>query len=110
MRTLTVVFHYEDGSWWAETDEVPGFVAGASTFQEARTLAREGLEFEFDDEVELDERFDAAARARRATTTIRGRGVDVVSSRSRGGASIAVRPPAPSRAAAGRGSMAGSAA
>ncbi len=71
MRTVTVVYHFEDGSWWAESDEVPGFVAGADTFEEARARVREGLEFDLGEPVGVDERFDdeAAVARRRVTFT-----------------------------------------
>lgn len=69
MRTVTVVYHLEDGSWWAEVDEVPGFVAGADTFDETRDRVREGLEFDLGEPVEVDERFDDSAMAARRLLT-----------------------------------------
>lgn len=110
MRSLTVVYHYEDGSWWAETDEVPGFVAGAATFEETRTLTHEGLEFEADDTVELDERFDAAAlAARQAALTITSPIGIISTTRSRGGFPLVPRAAAtPSRPAVRQGAMASS--
>lgn len=64
MKTVTVVYHLEDGSWWAEADEVPGFVAGADTFEETRDRVHEGLEFDLEP-VEVDERFDEEATVAR---------------------------------------------
>lgn len=100
MRDVTVVYHFEDGSWWAEADEAPGFVAGASTFEQMRTLTREGLALEFDEPVALDERFDAAAfAARRAAVTVHASGVDLAStgrsSSASGTAPLVARPPHP---------------
>ncbi len=63
MATVTVVYHFEDGLWWAESPEVPEFSGGGDTFAEARTMAREGLAFALGHDVDLDERFDEAARA-----------------------------------------------
>jgi predicted RNase H-like HicB family nuclease len=115
MRTLKVVYHYEDGSWWAEADEVPDFVAGAATFEETRTLTHEGLEFDLDEQVDLDERFDAAAfAARRSANTITSRALGVVlcsrSSASTTGSPVETRPAAPALPVSGRASMASSAA
>jgi predicted RNase H-like HicB family nuclease len=69
MRTVTVIYHFEDGAWWAESTELPGFVAGAETFDETRNRVREGLEFDLGEPVEVDERFDNdALRERRQVT------------------------------------------
>lgn len=72
MRTVTVTYHFEDDRWWAETDDLPEFVAGADTFESARGLVQEGLEFNLDEAVEVDERFDPAAieARRQALTTV----------------------------------------
>jgi len=69
MRTVAVVYHLEDGCWWAESDDVPGFVAGADTFDETRARVHEGLEFELGEPVEVDGRFDDAAMGARRQTT-----------------------------------------
>lgn len=83
MRTVTVVYHLEDESWWVETDEYPGFVAGGSTFEDARRLAGEGLEFETGHTVELDERFDEPARAARRQQSQVWSGTSVLSQSAR---------------------------
>lgn len=70
MSTVTVIYHFEDDSWWAESPTVPEFVGGATTFDEVRTLTREGLAFTLDRDVELDERFDEQAMAARRDSTI----------------------------------------
>lgn len=69
METVTVVYHYEDGTWWAEAPAVPGFVAGAPTFDEMRALTHDGVAFALEEEVSLDERFDWPALAARGATT-----------------------------------------
>jgi predicted RNase H-like HicB family nuclease len=70
METVTVIYHYEDGTWWAEAPAVPGFASGAPTFDEMRVLTHEGVAFALEKEVSLDERFDGPAlAARRATTS-----------------------------------------
>jgi len=78
MRAVAVVYHLEDGYWWAEADDAAGFVAGADTFDETRARVREGLEFELGEPIEVDERFDDAAMgARRQTTFTHDLGVVV---------------------------------
>ncbi|NTW41770.1 MAG: type II toxin-antitoxin system HicB family antitoxin [Cellulomonadaceae bacterium] len=49
MADTTVIYHHEQGSWWAESPDVDGFTAVAGTFGELRALVREGLEFYLDD-------------------------------------------------------------
>lgn len=52
---IAVVFHYEDGKWWAEAPDVPDYVAWANTFDELRALVEEGLEFHLERPVEIAE-------------------------------------------------------
>jgi predicted RNase H-like HicB family nuclease len=52
---IAVVFHYEDGKWWAEAPDVPDYVAWADTFDELRALVEEGLEFRLERPVEIVE-------------------------------------------------------
>lgn len=61
MRSVTVIYHQEDESWWAEVPdlELSSFVAVADTVAELRALTREGLSFYLDEtEIQIDERFD----------------------------------------------------
>lgn len=62
MEAVRITYHFEDGSWWAETPSDIGFVAGGVTFAEVRQLTTEGLAFATGAPVELDERFDDHAR------------------------------------------------
>lgn len=60
MHTVTVVYHVENGTWWADSPD-PGlktFVAGSGTLDETRRLAAEGLEFFLTDRVTLIEVFE----------------------------------------------------
>lgn len=60
MRSVTVVYHSEDGNWWADSP-TPGletFVAGGGALDETRRLAREGLEFYLGDEPLLTELYE----------------------------------------------------
>jgi predicted RNase H-like HicB family nuclease len=63
MRTVVVVYHHEEGQWWAESPEsgLEGFVAGGPTLDEARHQAQEGLEFYLKARVRIDERFDSSS-------------------------------------------------
>lgn len=45
MRQVTVSFHNEDGVWWAESDDLPGFSAAADTREELVSLVRDGVAF-----------------------------------------------------------------
>ncbi|SRR6266567_1895508 len=60
MRTVTVVYHSETGSWWADSPDVglETFVAGGGSLDETRRLAGEGLEFYLGDKVALVELFE----------------------------------------------------
>jgi predicted RNase H-like HicB family nuclease len=59
MMTVTVIHHYVDGSWWAEAEGHPGYLAVASTLDELHELVREGLPFFLEvDSVEIDARYD----------------------------------------------------
>lgn len=61
MRLINVDYHHEDGSWWAESDDVPGFTAAAATFAKLRELTAEGIKFYLGDEdFALDEHLDGA--------------------------------------------------
>jgi predicted RNase H-like HicB family nuclease len=62
MRTVTVVYHCESGTWWADSPDtgLETFVAGGGTLDETRKLATEGLEFHLSEAVTLDEYFNPA--------------------------------------------------
>lgn len=49
VRGVHLVYHREDGTWWADSKDMPGFSAAGDTFTEVRKLAREGVRFYFDD-------------------------------------------------------------
>jgi len=60
MRRVTVIYHYEDGNWWAESPDpdLATFVAGGRTLEETRSLAHEGAEFQLEEQVSLNELFE----------------------------------------------------
>ena len=45
MDRIRVIHHYEDGSWWAESPDVPEWTAAADTYEDAHRLAEEGIRF-----------------------------------------------------------------
>jgi predicted RNase H-like HicB family nuclease len=40
---VTVQYHREEGTWWAESDQLPGFTAVADSFIELARLVRESI-------------------------------------------------------------------
>lgn len=40
---ITVLIHNEDGAWWAESPDLPGYSAAADTREELETLVFEGV-------------------------------------------------------------------
>lgn len=62
METVTVVYHHDSGSWWADSPQLEGFSAAADSFTELRAEVRGGVAFYLDDAPHsLDERFDSGA-------------------------------------------------
>lgn len=53
MIEVRVDYHHEDGTWWADSPDLEGWVAGGETLEQARQQVHEGLRFFLDDEVEL---------------------------------------------------------
>ena len=49
MKEIKLTYHREDGVWWVDTDDLPGFYAAADTLEEARKEAKEGLAFALGD-------------------------------------------------------------
>ena len=43
MEPIRVLYHTEDGTWWADSPDVPGWIGGADTFDETRRLVEEGI-------------------------------------------------------------------
>ena len=50
MRDITVTYHHEETTWWAESDDLPGFTAVADSISELQSLTYEGVSFYLDDE------------------------------------------------------------
>lgn len=50
MRTIAMTYHRENGTWWADSADLPGFTAAASSIDELRGEVVAGVAFELDDE------------------------------------------------------------
>ena len=58
MISVEVIYHHEDGTWWADSATVPGFVAAGATLHEVRALVKDGIPFYLEvgsDEIDLYE-------------------------------------------------------
>jgi predicted RNase H-like HicB family nuclease len=51
---VAVVYHQEGDTWWAESDDAPGFFAAADTLPELRGLVWSGLPFHFGETTHVD--------------------------------------------------------
>ena len=49
-------YHHEPEGWWADSDDLPGFLAAGATFDEVRELAHSGAEFYLERPVEVEDR------------------------------------------------------
>lgn len=54
LRKVTIVYHRDEGIWWADSPDMPGFSAVGDDFATTRNLAREDVPFFFDDSVPTD--------------------------------------------------------
>lgn len=54
-KTVHLTYHHEDGSWWAESHQLPGLFAGGDSLDEAKTLARQVVADEIGRDVTLAE-------------------------------------------------------
>jgi predicted RNase H-like HicB family nuclease len=53
MKPIRVNYHYEEGSWWAESPDIKGWLAVADTWEELVKLVEEGIPFALECEAEL---------------------------------------------------------
>lgn len=66
MEPVRVIYHHEEGGWWAESPDVEGWTAVADTYEEIVKLVEEGIPFALErDDVEL-EHFVPADRGKEA--------------------------------------------
>jgi predicted RNase H-like HicB family nuclease len=54
MDEIRVIYEQDEGKWFVTSPDLPGWIAGADTFEETRQLAEEGVRFALDrDDVEI---------------------------------------------------------
>lgn len=55
METVRVIYHHEDGSWWAESPDVERWYAAGDSYAQVAKLAEEGIPFALErDDVVLE--------------------------------------------------------
>jgi predicted RNase H-like HicB family nuclease len=55
METIRVIYHHEDGGWWAESPDVDRWYAAGDTYAEVAGLAEEGIPFALErEDLELE--------------------------------------------------------
>ena len=42
VESVKIVYHRDEGAWWADSPDMPGFSAVGDTFDDTRKLALEG--------------------------------------------------------------------
>lgn len=70
---MKIVYHRDEGAWWADSPDMPGFSAVGDTFDGTRKLALEGIPFYFDGNRPdiVDERMENGARLTPTPATTR---------------------------------------
>lgn len=53
--TVHLSYYHEEGSWWAESDQLPGLFAGGDSLDDARALARQVVADELGDDMVIAE-------------------------------------------------------
>jgi predicted RNase H-like HicB family nuclease len=48
-----LTYGHEEGSWWAESEQLPSLFAGGDSLDEAKELAKQAVREEFGDEVSI---------------------------------------------------------
>ncbi|MDX6622396.1 MAG: hypothetical protein QOE75_328 [Solirubrobacterales bacterium] len=61
MEALRVIYHHEDGAWWAESPDVERWYAAGESYPEVRRLAVEGIPLALGREVESSTSFPLAS-------------------------------------------------
>jgi predicted RNase H-like HicB family nuclease len=69
MDVVRVIYHHEDGSWWAESPDVERWYAAADTYTALVKLAEEGIPFALGHDAEL-EHYVPASEPERASIAI----------------------------------------
>ena len=48
VKSVKIVYHRDEGAWWADSPDMPGFSAVGDTFDDTRKLALEDIPFYFE--------------------------------------------------------------
>ncbi len=62
MKKVEVLISYDQGTWMANLNQEIGYVAVASSLAELRELLVEGIDFHYEEEVEVIEIIDESAK------------------------------------------------
>lgn len=62
MDVIRVIYHHEDGGWWAESPDVERWYAAGDTYAEVVALAQEGIPFALGHDAELEHYVPASER------------------------------------------------
>jgi predicted RNase H-like HicB family nuclease len=54
MDPIRVIYHHEEGTWWAESPDIKGWLAAADTYPEIVKLVEEGVPFALEREAEIE--------------------------------------------------------
>lgn len=54
MEPVRVIYHHEEGAWWAESPDVKGWTAVAETYEEIVELVKDGIPFALEREAEIE--------------------------------------------------------
>jgi predicted RNase H-like HicB family nuclease len=54
MKPVRVIYHHEEGGWWAESPDLKGWTAVADTWEELVKLVEEGISFALECEAEVE--------------------------------------------------------
>ena len=52
-RMVHLAYNYEDGSWWAESAEMPSLFAGGESLDDAKELAKQAVRDEFGEDISV---------------------------------------------------------
>jgi predicted RNase H-like HicB family nuclease len=63
METVRVIYHHEDEGWWAESPDLAGWFAAASSYAKIVKLAEEGIPFALGRETALEHLVPADERS-----------------------------------------------
>ncbi len=63
METIRIIYHQDEGSWWAESPDLDRWSAAGETYDEVVKLAEEGVVFVLGHEAEIEHFVPASERA-----------------------------------------------